>query len=124
MAETCGDCVRGQCHGADPDDCGCRLHDTSVAAANAKPVLAGHGPGAPRHGYDGTCREEWDCDNRTCARKLPHAVCTEACTEPLTDEQAEALRAARAAWEAWDPADQCDPATGHHSTPHKGCILR
>lgn len=40
---------------------------------------------------------------------------------PLTTEQTEALTAARA---AWDPADRCNPATGHHSMPHKGCILR
>lgn len=26
---TCGDCTEGQCHGADPDDCGCDRHDAS-----------------------------------------------------------------------------------------------
>lgn len=36
-----------------------------------------HGPGAPRHGYDGTCGE--DCDNRTCPRGLPHDPCTADC---------------------------------------------
>lgn len=58
--------------GGDPE-----LLDLFIAEAK-EDIPPGHGPGARRHGYvEGSCTEE--CDNRECARRLPHERCTEAC---------------------------------------------